>query len=158
MTAIFDLIVIILSLGIPLFLLILGYFVGSWREKSHFQDLEQREKKTADLETWNYGGKQEFLRAKKTTLVVGSVVLTSDYFKQFILGFVQLTGGKITVYESIVERARREALLRMKERAIGWGATKVVNVRYTSSSLNGNNPKDGGFSIEVIAYGTAIQD
>ncbi|MCW6038865.1 YbjQ family protein [Spirulina subsalsa FACHB-351] len=158
MAAIIDLIVLLLSLGIPLFLLILGYFVGNWREKAHFQDLEQREKKTSDLETWNYGGKQEFLRARKTTLVVGSVVLTSDYFKQFLLAFFRLTGGKITVYESIVERARREALLRMKERAIAWGATKVVNVRYASSSLNGNNPKDAGFSLEVIAYGTAIQD
>ena len=44
----------------------------------------------------------------------------------------------------------------MKEQAIAWGATEILNVRYETSTIGGNNQK-GIAAIEVIAYGTAIR-
>ncbi|MEL6500540.1 MAG: heavy metal-binding domain-containing protein, partial [Cyanobacteria bacterium J06623_1] len=68
-----------------------------------------------------------------------------------------LIGGRMIVYESLLDRGRREALLRMKEQAIGWGATQVVNVRLETSNIGNQTSGKGLVAIEVIAYGTAIR-
>ena len=58
-------------------------------------------------------------------------------------------------YESLVDRARREAILRMKEQAIERGAILVTSVRIETSSISKGQRQTIG-SIEVLAYGTAI--
>jgi uncharacterized protein YbjQ (UPF0145 family) len=58
-------------------------------------------------------------------------------------------------YESLVDRARREAILRMKEQAIERGAVVVTNVRIETSSISKGQGKAIG-SIEVLAYGTSV--
>ncbi|MEA5470563.1 YbjQ family protein [Spirulina sp. 06S082] len=68
----------------------------------------------------------------------------------------ELSGGRVTVYETLLDRARRESLLRLKEEAIAWGATQVLNVRYETATI-GNSSKQGVASLEVIVYGTAIR-
>ena len=62
-------------------------------------------------------------------------------------------GGNISSYESIVDRARREAIIRMKEDA--GNASEIINIRIATSSVSQNAKKDVG-AIEVLAYGTAI--
>ncbi|NER32314.1 MAG: YbjQ family protein, partial [Symploca sp. SIO1C4] len=42
--------------------------------------------------------------------------------------------------------------LRMKEQAMAWGATQVVNVRMETTNIGTNSN-----GIEVIAYGTGIR-
>lgn len=44
-------------------------------------------------------------------LVVGNVVISQDYFKRFAAGIKGLFGGRIGVFEPLLERARREALV-----------------------------------------------
>ncbi|MFT6733724.1 MAG: hypothetical protein ACJAS9_001914 [Polaribacter sp.] len=39
-----------------------------------------------------------------------------DYFKRFLAGLRNIFGGRVVTYESLVDRARREAILRMKEK------------------------------------------
>jgi uncharacterized protein YbjQ (UPF0145 family) len=87
---------------------------------------------------------------------VGSVVVSSDYFKTFVAGLLKLVGGRIGVYETLLERGRREALLRMEEAALAWGAERVVNVRIQTAELGGNNGQ-GIVALEVIAYGTGVR-
>ena len=57
----------------------------------------------------------------------------------------------------LLERGRREAIVRMKEEARRNGATSVVHVRLETASLSedfsGRRP---WFSAEFIAYGTAL--
>jgi uncharacterized protein YbjQ (UPF0145 family) len=85
------------------------------------------------------------------------VVIAEDYFKRVAAALKGLVGGRIVAYESLLERGRREALVRMKERARQLGATQVVNVRLETASLSedfsGQRPM---FSAEFIAYGTAL--
>ncbi len=45
----------------------------------------------------------------------------------------------------------------MKEGAIAWGATKVVNVRLETARIGNQNGGNGLAAIEVIAYGTGIR-
>ncbi|MBE9562458.1 MAG: heavy metal-binding domain-containing protein, partial [Proteobacteria bacterium] len=69
-----------------------------------------------------------------------------------------LVGGKVIVYESLLDRSRREAVLRMKEQAIEWKAKQILNVRLETVAIGGRfgGRIDPG-SVEVIAYGTGIK-
>ena len=55
----------------------------------------------------------------------------------------------------MLDRARREALLRMQEQARIAGAEAIINTKFETSRVSGNNNKGIG-SIEVLAYGTAL--
>mgnify|MGYP006288548367 CR=1 FL=1 len=64
-------------------------------------------------------------------------------------------GGRISVYETLLDRARREAVLRMKEQALRRGYRMIVNVRIESTSIGG--VRGGIPAMEVFAYGTALK-
>ena len=135
-------------------LLALGYGFGRHAETRHYQSIIAREKKLQSLPA--VGMKVPPLdRPYTATLVCGNVVISVDYFKRFLAGLRSLFGGRVTSYESLLDRARREAILRMKEQAEGLGAKLIFNVKLTTASLSrGKHGKTG--SIEVLAYGTAL--
>jgi uncharacterized protein YbjQ (UPF0145 family) len=88
-------------------------------------------------------------------MVTGSVVISVDYFKRFVAGLRKLVGGRVTTYETLLDRARREAILRMKERAKDLGAYIVFNVKIETASISKGRKQTVG-SVEVLAYGTAL--
>ncbi|WOD41293.1 YbjQ family protein [Nodosilinea sp. E11] len=143
------------SLIIFAVLLGIGYFFGTRAEQQHFRSLQQRESAIGGLVLSVAGAKAVVPDAQAAQLFVGSVVVSSDFFKTFIAGVMGLFGGRISVYETLLERGRREALLRMEESALAWGANRVVNIRIQTAELSGNNGK-GVVALEVIAYGTGI--
>ena len=81
--------------------------------------------------------------------------MSVDYFKRFLAALRNLFGGRVTSYESLLDRARRESLLRMKEKAAALGASMVFNVKYETASISKGAGNTIG-SIEVLAYGTAL--
>ena len=105
----------------------------------------------------NGRGRAEQGAFRSSALVVGSVVIAEDYFKRVAAGLKSLVGGRLVAYESLLERGRREAIVRMKAQARQLGASAVVNVRLETASLSedwsGSRPI---FSAEFIAYGTAL--
>jgi uncharacterized protein YbjQ (UPF0145 family) len=78
-----------------------------------------------------------------------------DYFKRLSAGLRSLLGGRISAYESLVDRARREAVLRMKRHAQDQGATHIFNVKLETSSISKGNRGQIG-SVEIFAYGTGL--
>ena len=133
----------------------LGYFFGRRAEKKHFKSLIEREAQMYRLPAMAsrmppQDGKYD------QVLVSGSVCIANDYFKTFVAGLRNLFGGKISTYESLLDRARREALLRMKEEADRLGATLVFNVKYETSNISGQGSKKPPI-IEAHAYGTALK-
>tara|TARA_Y100001934_G_C12303925_1_gene751413 strand:- start:612 stop:893 length:282 start_codon:yes stop_codon:yes gene_type:complete len=89
---------------------------------------------------------------------MGSVVISLDYFKRFLAGLRSLVGGRVGSYESLLDRARRESLLRMKEVAIKGGYDAVINVRFETSRLASSGQNGSGTAgVELMAYGTAIK-
>ena len=145
------------DLIIILSLLFLGYFAGSLIEKKHYQDIKKRERQTLHLPVVSFGAKQKVPPANEAALFLGSVVVSADYFKMFASALRNLVGGRVLVYETLLDRGRREAILRMKEQAIAWGANQVVNVRLETANIGNQNGGKGLVSIEVIAYGTGIR-
>ena len=139
-----------------LILMTIGFVVGRYYEQKHYISIKAREKQTLHVPMINFGAKQALPYAHEAQMFVGSVVVANDYFKTFSAGLRNLVGGRVTVYESLIDRGRREALLRMKEEAIAWGASQVVNVRFETANIAGQTQKGMG-AVEIMAYGTAIR-
>ena len=138
-----------------LVLLAIGYFTGQYLEKRHYKSIFRREAELRGLAAVATTLLPETKREPRTTLVMGNCVISVDYFKRFVAGLRNLVGGRIIPYETLVDRARREAVLRMKEQARSEGATLVFNVKIETSSISKGRRGAIG-SIEVLAYGTAL--
>ncbi len=142
------------SLIIFLILLSLGYAFGKMAENRHYRSIHAREQALITLPTTSskkpIGNPAPIHHAE---LVHGHVVVSVDYFKQIVAGLRTIFGGTVQSYETLLDRARREAILRMKERCPG--ADQILNLRIETSSISkGGSDRIG--SVEVLAYGTAI--
>ncbi|MFT5349352.1 MAG: hypothetical protein ACI9MF_000163 [Gammaproteobacteria bacterium] len=144
-----------LDLIIFLILLCLGYFIGQVLEKSHYRSIRQRENELRYLPAIASKNLPKEFEPCETHLVAGNVVISVDFFKKFVAGLRAIIGGRIISYESLIDRARREALLRMKEQAKDLGAKYVFNIKMETSSISKGQRNTIG-SVEVLAYGTAI--
>jgi len=149
----------LIQILIFVFLLALGYGLGTYFEKRHYKSIHQREQQTHLIPLATFGAKKYWPDdAQDAKLLIGSVVISIDYFKRISAALRNLVGGRITVYESLLDRGRREALLRMKEQGVEWGATQILNVRLETATIGGRSGDNKGLgSIEVIAYGTGIR-
>ncbi|PIP20827.1 MAG: hypothetical protein COX40_02660 [Candidatus Omnitrophica bacterium CG23_combo_of_CG06-09_8_20_14_all_40_11] len=81
-------------------------------------------------------------------LVYGNAVISTDYFKSILAGLRNLLGGEVSAFETLLDRARREAILRLKEKA--QGADIILNLRVETCRISQTG------SSEVLAYGTAV--
>lgn len=152
-----DLILQSLDLIIFLTLVILGYTAGTLAEKKHYRSIIQREKELLKLAVVTAEGKFRDGLVKESTLVTGSAVISIDYFKRLMAVLRNIFGGRVKAYESLLDRARREAILRMKDEAKKKGATMIVNMRLETATIGKNaNQKRQLGSVEAVAYGTAI--
>jgi len=134
-----------------LVLLAVGYGFGSLAERRHYRSIIKREKELNALPAIasRYPATD---KGYDQQLVLGSVVVASDYFKSFLAGLVNFFGGAVVSYESLIDRARREAMLRMKMQAQELGAEYVFNVKYETMAVGGGRLA----SVEVLVYGTAL--
>lgn len=140
---------LLIQLGLFLVLLGLGFTVGRAREAKHFREIQRRERELINLPA----------RADKTpspgmaqaSLVTGSVVVATDYFKMTVAALRNIFGGRVTTYEALMDRARREAVLRLKDQARAWGAEEIIHLRMVSTRLGQSQ------GIEVVAVATALK-
>lgn len=146
----------LVQIGIALVLLVIGIIFGQMNERSHYRDIKRREALLRRIMILPERRVPAALQADDTRLVCGSVVISSDYFKQFYGGLKSLVGGRMGMYESLVDRARREAILRMKREALNFGAHAVCNLKIQTSSIS-RGARDRIGSVEVLAYGTAVR-
>ena len=145
-----------MDLLLLILILIITYITGSLIERAHFNKVKKREIALLRQPVVTFGTKNYKINRpiKKIELVHGEAVIAGDYFKNFVAGIKNIFGGRLTSLESIMDRARREAILRMKEQA--QGANIVVNVRIETSMLNHVERKNSVPKCAVYAYGTAI--
>ena len=143
------------DLIIFLILVAVGYIAGTLAEKRHYRSIRKRENAFLNLpavtmKDVDYPSE----KVKSAQMVYGSAVISIDYFKRMLAGLRNTFGGTVKSYEPLIDRARREALLRMKEMA--GGATVIVNVRIETSTIGKRANKKGVGCLEAIAYGTAL--
>ena len=142
------------QLGLLVFLLLLGLFAGRYAERRHYRSIREREEvlrttPAVTARTWADGRS-----VAEAELAVGSVVVSVDHFKRFLMGFRRIFGGEIKSYSPLIDRGRREALLRMKESHPD--ADLYLNCRLETSAISNGKGKTTG-CVEIVAYCTAIK-
>lgn len=131
----------------------LGYIFGRAAEAKHFRSIIAREQLAVHLPTTSSKAPIGIEPIRRSDLVHGNVVISIDYFKRALAALYAIVGGPVKSYESLLDRARREAVLRMKESCPG--AHEIINLRIETCAIANNVAGDIG-SVEVLAYGTAV--
>ncbi len=146
------------QLGITLMVLTVTYLVGSAIERRHFDSLRKREARLRAFPTVTFERLPEGWQVADSGLAMGSTVVSLDYFKRFLAGLRGILGGRVRSYEPLLDRARREALLRMTEGAVADGYDAIVNVRLETSRLASSRGRGKGTAgVEMLAFGTAVK-
>lgn len=145
--------VYLLQFGILLVLLGTGFFIGRLVETMHLRRLAQDEAELAHIMVADLRQLPTNWNAAQPVLVTGMAVIATDYFKVFAANLRNFVGGNVRGYEVLVDRARREAIVRMLREAQRTGSNVVWNVRIETSTVGGRS----GGGVEAIAYGTALQ-
>lgn len=137
-------------------LLILGFLVGTWQERRHLRSLAHRERAATDIGIVNLKTVTRPDTVAQAAFVCGDAVIATDYFKGFAARLRNIIGGEVRAYETLMQRARREATLRMLAQARELGATEIWNVRYETSNIRSASRNNPAVSVEVVAFGTAV--
>ena len=135
--------------------LLAAYLLGSWGIRQHLKDLRARELKFQHIQVFAAEQAPPQADHYHSHLVCGTVVVSLDYFRRFVESLMQLVGGRMTAYENLLDRARREAMLRLKQEAAMLGAKRVFNVKIQTAHITPRSETGQG-SFEIIAYGTAL--
>ena len=146
---------LLIQLGIFLLLLGLGYVFGRRAESKHYKSIREREDELRNIVVISQRLPPPSMLRHDAALVCGNVVVSVDYFKTVAAALRGLVGGNLTAYESLLDRARREAILRLQAAAAELGAEAVINLKFETSRISGDAGKALG-SVEVLAYGTAM--
>jgi len=135
-----DFIILIIFLAIAL-------FTGTMVEKRHFKSIRAREDALLDkvYVTDHFSARDQEI--DRMVFVDGNCVIGGDYFKMFLGGMINIFGGRVKTFENLLDRSRREAVLRMREKAPD--ADMIVCTRIQFSEL-------ASAQIESMAYGTAV--
>lgn len=147
----------LINLGFFVGLVATAYFVGKHIESRHYAAIEAREQELMNMPTLTSRKCYAEDNIAECYLVMGNVVISGDYFKMVLASILKIFGGRIVGYESLMDRGRREAILRMKEEAKVLGANAVINMRFEMSKLDGMVNQKGTGMFEIMAYGTAIK-
>ncbi len=141
---------------VPLMMLALALLVGSWLERRHLRSMKQREAALATMVVSDLSSYPcRVSEGPPPQLIVAEVVIACDYFKAFLASWKLLFGGNVRSYQRVVDRARREAALRVLEQARSLGYNAVCNLRIESADVGGNTQQSQMPMSAVIAFGTA---
>jgi len=148
----------LIQLGLSLVILIIGYASGRSVESKHLQRLARLEEASRNFPVITLRNAPANVEVVDCGLVHAGVVVSIDYFKRFLAGLRNIFGGRVTAYETVLDRGRREALIRLKNRARDAGCHAVINVRLETARLaSSRRGGKGTAGIEVFAFGTAVK-
>ncbi|HEY9078798.1 YbjQ family protein [Magnetovibrio sp.] len=145
------------NIGLVVVPLLLGFVFGQWNEKRHYKSIVRREAELRPLMAFSSRHIPQGIEVGDPHLVIGSAVISVDYFKTFLASLRGIFGGTMSSYETLLERSRREAILRMKQSARDLGADVIFNVRLETCPVFASGGQNTTRSIEVMAYGTALK-
>src|SRR4029453_5147992 len=96
-------------------------------EQSHYKSIRVRELRLRRMPTTTLKRPPPHWRVEKAGRVTGSTGISVDYLKRFIAQVRGSLGGGGRAHESLLDRAGRESVLRMKEEAAQAGFDAVIN-------------------------------
>lgn len=150
-----DWIVVALVYGLPVLGLVFFGCIGAYVERRHYASIRAREAATAALPIVTLKTLEPGRPVAGAELVSTEVVISHDHFKRFLASLRSIFGGRIRSYDTLMDRARREALLRLKEQ--NPGASVIANLRLETLTIAKSAGNKGVVAVEVLAYGTAVR-
>jgi uncharacterized protein YbjQ (UPF0145 family) len=137
--------------------LVTAWIAGRRSERRHHASLRAREKALAMLPAVTFQQIPDAWAVDDTGVVAGSVVIAPDPFVRLRARLRAIAGGRIATYEALLDRARREAILRCKEAARERGYQAVVNLRLETARIPRSRRRRLTAGIEVFAFGTGLE-
>ncbi len=128
----------------------LAFFSSRWIKHRHVQQLQNAEQRLARISLSSAS-----INCQQTLGLVGTeLVISLDAFTAFSLWLRTLLGGNSAGANELLQRGRREAVIRLKREAVALGAKGVMNLRFEQLTFSsGERRNQNRFSIQ--AYGTA---
>ena len=83
-------------------------------------------------------------------VVFGEVIAGANFMRDFFGGITDVIGGRSSVYERRISRARQDALKELEEKAHALGANAIVGVEVNYTTVGTKS------MFMVIASGTAV--
>jgi uncharacterized protein YbjQ (UPF0145 family) len=142
----------LIAIAAALALLAAGCVAGRAIEVRHRASVRAREKALAAMPAVTFRQIPGAWAVDDTGVVAGSVVMSLDCFHRVLALLRALVGGRVTSYETLLDRARREAILRCKELARARGFQAVVNLRLETAPA-----RRAHAAVEVLAIGTGLE-
>lgn len=127
--------------------LIIAFVTGSLIEKRHYKRIIQREETLTEQPFFNDPFTSRHDDVQRMEFVSAGCVIGADYFKAFLAGLRNIFGGSVSAYESLTDRARREAILQMREKVPH--ADMIIQARIQLTEI-------GTRKVEALVYGTAV--
>jgi len=136
-------------------LLIFGVLIGRTVEKSHIKRLDADDLTHEDFTfTQLKSFPMASLNGPPPTIIVSEVVIASDYLKSWLASWRNIFGGEVRSFQTLQNRAKREALSRLRKTAMMQGYNAVCNIRVDSADVGGGTTARKTPMAAVIASGT----
>ena len=134
-------------------------FIGKVNEVWHYWSIKRREKKYLNLPVIAMRHPYNDSEISDSKLVYGEVAIAVDYYKSFMAMVLSVFGLELYVYETLLDRARREAILRMKALTAKMGGDAIINLKIEPLLFSKSNSPDARRSacVAVIVSGTAVE-
>jgi len=147
------------QMAVVLFLIALGFVAGSVAERRHLALLGKRERDNGPFLVTQLKSFPAYTENELAPqMVVGEVVIASDYFKTFLASMRRIFGGEVRSFHSLLGRARREATQRVIEQSRELGYNAICNLRIETADVGGSTTnKKGAAMVAIIASATAYQ-
>lgn len=143
-----GLVILAISISIPL----IGIFGGRITEYRHLKSLARREAETSHIiVTQMKSFPTQIAGSGEPTIVHAETVIASDYLKTFLASMRGIFGGEVRSYQKMLDRARRETLLRLIDSAQEQGYNAICNVRLETADVGGGTMTRGKNAIPMAA-------
>lgn len=83
-------------------------------------------------------------------LVSGSTIRAKHFGRDIMASLKNIVGGELKGYTQLLQESCEEAVNRMANHALQFGANAIINVRFSTSSVTQG-------AAELYAYGTAVK-
>lgn len=142
---------------VPVFLLLFTWGAGNAIARRHEKHMARRNPHVAHIRTTDIRKMIDRTPGRLPCgLVTSEVSLGIDHFRGFLGQLKNLFGGEVRSYQATLDRARREAILRLKEQALHMNCNAIANVRVDFADISGNSTAGNKASIvSITASGTA---
>lgn len=153
---------IVIPIGFGAGPLLFSWIAGNTYQKRKMDQVSEREKTTMAA----FGGRDPLTSTVNLypsadithgRLLTANVSIGPSWWQFLLASLKKLVGGRIYVFDRVLEFGRREALQRLREIAQAEGVDHVINVRLDTAMIvvnKGGDSKTG--AMEIFAYGTGV--